>query len=140
MYIEFPSFLVHWFITAVSLWIASHLFRGIKFSGAPSLIFSALLLGFANAIVKPIIFWLTIPLTLLTLGAFLLVINALMISLVSSLVRGFEVSGFWTACFASLFVSAVGFFLSEFFIKAHMAGSSIHHLHWVQLLLPLISN
>jgi len=99
------SFLIHWAITALSLWIASHLFRGIRFDSTRALVVAALLLGFANAIVKPLLIVLTFPLTLLTFGLFLLVINALMILLVAALVRGFKVSGFWTALFASIFIS-----------------------------------
>lgn len=98
-------FLLHWAITAVSLWVASLLFQGIRFSSTASLIVSALLLGFANAIVKPLLIILTLPLTFLTFGLFLLVINALMILLVASLVSGFKVSSFWTAFFASIFIS-----------------------------------
>jgi len=98
-------FLVHWAITALALWVASHLFRGLKFDGTGALVVSALLLGFANAVVKPLLIVLTLPLTLLTFGLFLLVINALMILGVSALVRGFKVSGFWTAFFASIFIS-----------------------------------
>ena len=103
-----PPFLVDWAVTALSLWVASHLFRGLKFESTGALVVSALLLGFANAIVKPLLIILTLPLTLLTLGLFLLVINALMILLVSALVRGFKVSGFWTAFFASIFISLLG--------------------------------
>ncbi|RYF34957.1 MAG: phage holin family protein [Comamonadaceae bacterium] len=98
-------FLVQWAITALSLWIASLIFRGLKFETAGALIGSALLLGLANALVKPLLIVLTLPLTLLTFGLFLLVINALMILLVAALVRGFKVSGFWTAFFASIFIS-----------------------------------
>ncbi|MBU1360546.1 MAG: phage holin family protein [Gammaproteobacteria bacterium] len=98
-------FLVQWAVIAVSLWVASHIFRGLKFENTSSLIVSALLLGFANAIVKPVLIVLTLPLTLLTFGLFLLVINALMILLVAALVKGFRVSGFWTALFASVFIS-----------------------------------
>jgi putative membrane protein len=98
-------FLIHWATIAVSLWVASLLFRGLRFDSTASLLVSALLLGFANAVVKPLLIVLTLPLTLLTFGLFLLVINALMILLVSAIVRGFKVSGFWTALFASLFVS-----------------------------------
>ena len=107
-------FLLHWAITALSLWVASHLFKGIRFADTSSLIVSALLLGFANAIVKPLLIVLTLPLTLLTFGLFLLVINALMILLVSSLVRGFTVSGFWTAFFASIFIAVLSFVLGSF--------------------------
>lgn len=98
-------FLVHWAITALSLWVASLIFRGLKFETTSALVVSALLLGLANAIVKPLLIVLTLPLTLLTLGLFLLVINALMIMLVAALVRGFRLSGFWTAFFASIFIS-----------------------------------
>ncbi|VTU26493.1 Membrane protein of unknown function [Variovorax sp. SRS16] len=98
-------FLLHWAITALSLWMASHIFSGLRFENTSALVISALLLGFANAIVKPLLIVLTLPLTFLTFGLFLLVINALMILLVSALVRGFRVSGFWTAMFASIFIS-----------------------------------
>lgn len=104
-------FLLHWAITALSLWVASYIFRGITFESTGSLVISALLLGFANAVVKPLLIVLTLPLTLLTFGLFLLVINALMILLVSALVRGFKVSGFWTAMFASIFISLLSIFL-----------------------------
>ncbi len=97
--------LLHWAITALSLWVASHVFNGLKFDTTASLIVSALLLGFANAIIKPLLIVLTLPLTLLTFGLFVLVINALMMQLVSWLVKGFKVSGFWTAFFASIFIS-----------------------------------
>jgi putative membrane protein len=99
------QFLLHWAITALALWLASLLFKGLKFTDTTSLVISALLLGFANAIVKPLLIVLTLPLTLVTFGFFLLVINALMILLVARLVKGFQVSGFWTAFFASIFIS-----------------------------------
>jgi putative membrane protein len=98
-------FLLHWGITAVSLWIASHLFKGLKFDKVWSLIIAALLLGLANAIVRPLLIVLTLPLTLVTFGFFILVINALMIVLVAKLVKGFTVSSFWTAFFASIVIS-----------------------------------
>lgn len=106
-------FLIHWAITALSLWVASHIFRGLKFDSTGALIVAALLLGFANAIVKPLLIVLTLPLTLVTFGLFLLVINALMILLVAALVKGFRVSGFWTALFASLFVSILSILIGS---------------------------
>lgn len=107
-------FLLHWGIIALSLWVASQVFRGIRFADTASLIVSALLLGFANAIVKPLLILLTLPLTVLTFGLFLLVINALMILLVSKLVTGFSVSGFWTAFFASIFIAVLSFLIGSF--------------------------
>lgn len=108
------SFLLHWAATALSLWAATYFFRGITFSGGASLIISALMLGLVNAVVKPLLIILTLPLTLVTLGFFLLVINALMLRLVSSLVRGFSLSGFWTAFFASIFISLLSFGIEIF--------------------------
>jgi putative membrane protein len=122
MFEELKPFLLHWGITAVSLWVASHLFRGIKFADTSSLIVSALLLGFANAIVKPILIVFTLPLTFLTFGLFLLVINALMIQLVAWLVSGFKVSSFWTAFFASIFVSVLSLLIGAFVL----GGSTSH--------------
>jgi len=99
------TLLIHWGVTSLSLWVASYVFSGIRFADTSSLIVSALLLGFANAIVRPLLVIITLPLTFVTLGFFLLVINALMLLLVSSLVRGFTISGFWTAFFASIFIA-----------------------------------
>lgn len=107
-------FLLHWGITALSLWVASLIFSGLKFDDASSLIASALLLGLANAIIKPLLIVLTLPLTLLTFGLFVLVINALMILLVASLIKGFKVSSFWTAFFASIFISVLSIVMGSF--------------------------
>jgi putative membrane protein len=78
----------------------------------------------ANSLVKPLLIVLTLPLTVLTFGSFLGVINALMVLLVAKLVRGFEVSGFWTALFASLFISMFGFLLEVFVL----GGSGQHRI------------
>lgn len=115
------DFLIHWAVMSLSLWVASYLFKGLSFENRSSLLVSALVLGFANAVIRPILIFLTLPLTLLTLGLFLLVINALMIMLVSTLVKGFKVSGFWTAFFVSIFIAAF-----SFFIELLLPGS--HHL------------
>lgn len=87
------DFLLHWGIMSLSLWIASHVFRGLSFSSRSALLVSALVLGFVNAVLRPILILLTFPLTLLTLGLFILVINALMIMLVASLVQGSRFRG-----------------------------------------------
>ncbi|HET9446237.1 MAG TPA: phage holin family protein, partial [Steroidobacteraceae bacterium] len=73
---------------------------------------AALLLGIVNAIVRPIAVILTLPLTLLTLGLFLLVVNAAMLGLVAALLAGFQISGFWTALGGSLIVSLTGWVAS----------------------------
>ncbi len=111
-------FFIHLGITALSLWIASFIFHGIKFANYGALTMAAFLLGLANAIIRPIVILLTIPLTIVTFGLFLLVINALMMLFVSSAVPGFKVSGFWTAFFASIFIAALSFILGLFIFQS----------------------
>lgn len=113
MLANLTGFFIQLGITAVSLWVASLVFKGIRFADTASLIVSALLLGLVNAVLWPLLVVLTLPLTFLTLGFFLLVINALMLLLVARLVRGFTISGFSTAFFASLFISVFSLFLSS---------------------------
>ena len=113
MFDNLAGFFIHWGITAISLWVASLLFNGVRFSSTSALIISALLLGFANAVLRPLVVILTLPLTLLSLGFFLLVINALMLLLVAKVVSGFKISGFWTAFFASLFISILSMALGS---------------------------
>ncbi len=92
-------------ISALGLWLASRVVPGIRVDGFGSLLAAALLLGIVNALVKPLLFILTLPFTLLTLGLFLLVINAAMLGLVAMFLRGFHVDGFWAALFGSIVVS-----------------------------------
>lgn len=115
------GFLIQWLITALSLWVASLVFNGMRFIDKSALIVPALLLGLANAVLWPILVVLTLPLTFLTLGVFLLVINALMLLLVAKLVHGFTISGFWTAFFASLFISIFSLFLNSLMPDSEMA-------------------
>jgi putative membrane protein len=99
-------------IVALGLWLATQILPGLYFASAGTLLGAALLLGVVNAIVRPIAVVLTLPLTLLTLGLFLLVINAAMLGLVALLLSGFHISGFWTAVGASLIVSLTGWVAS----------------------------
>lgn len=96
------GFLLRAAITALGLWVASELLSGITFDAPSKLILAAVVLGVVNAVVRPLAFILTLPITVLTLGLFLLVLNAGMVGLVAWLVPGFEVSGFWTAVGAAL--------------------------------------
>lgn len=99
-------------IVALGLWLATYLLPGLHFDSAGYLLAAALLLGIVNAIVRPIAVVLTLPLTLLTLGLFLLVVNAAMLGLVALLLSGFQISGFWTAVGGSLIVSLTGWVAS----------------------------
>jgi putative membrane protein len=86
-------FIVRAIFAALGLWVAAQVVHGIRFDSTGSLIAAAVLLGVINAFVRPVVFVLTLPLTILTLGLFLLVVNALMIGLVAALLGGFHVDG-----------------------------------------------
>jgi putative membrane protein len=102
------GFLLRTLIGALGLWVASALVPGMRFSGPGTLVLAAVLLGVVNAVVRPLAVLLTLPITLLTLGAFLLVVNAAMLGLVAALLDGFALDGFWSAVFGALVVSLTG--------------------------------
>jgi putative membrane protein len=103
-----PGFWIRFFITACGLMLAAWLLEGIELTGPPSLLFAALVLGVVNAIVRPIMLVLTLPITILTLGLFLLVLNGAMLGLAALLVPGFAIDGFGTALFGAIIVSLTG--------------------------------
>ncbi len=102
------SFLIIWFATTFGLWLVTRLVPGVRARSARGLWLAALVLGLINAFIRPVFFWLTLPLTLLTFGGFALVINALMIKLVSWFVQDFEVDGFGSALLAALVLALLG--------------------------------
>ena len=106
------GFLIRAVVVGIGLWLASKIVSGIAFNSTETLIAAALLLGIVNAFVRPIIVILTLPITLLTLGLFLLVINALMILLVAYFLPGFVVAGFWPAIGAAIVVSLTSWVMS----------------------------
>ena len=108
------GFILRGLFAALGLWAASEMFAGITIDTATTLIFAGLLLGVVNAIVRPIVVVLSLPALLLTVGLFLLVINAAMLGLVALLLSGFHISGFWTAVGASIVVSLVSGMASWF--------------------------
>ena len=116
MLANLAPFLLHWAITAFGLWVASHVFKGLRFDGTSALVVAALLLGLANAVLRPLLVVLTLPLTLVTFGLFLLVINALVLMLVARLVRGFHLDGFWIAFWAGIFMSLLSLVLGAFIL------------------------
>jgi putative membrane protein len=106
------GFLIRAAVVGIGLWLASKIVPGVEFNSTGTLIAAALLLGIVNAFVRPIIVILTLPITLLTLGLFLLVINALMILLVAWFLPGFMVAGFWSAIGAAIVVSLTSWVMS----------------------------
>lgn len=89
----------------LGLFLASQILPGVTIVGTGTFILAALLLGLVNGVVRPIAFVLTLPLTIVTLGLFLLVLNAAMFGLVAAVLDNFTVSGFWSAIFGALIVS-----------------------------------
>ena len=107
------QFLLTWLITAISLVITAYLIPGILIKGFVVAAIAALVMGFINAIVRPILILLTLPLTLLTLGLFLFVVNAISFSLVSYFTPGFSINSFWDALFGSIILSIISSLLSQ---------------------------
>ncbi len=103
-----PGFFVRWLIGALGLGLASAVVPGVHLNTVGTLLLSSLVLGLVNAIVRPLVLLFTLPLTVLTLGLFILVINAGMVGLVAWLVPSFHVDGFFSALFAALIVSLTG--------------------------------
>jgi len=101
-------------INAAALWVASLVIPGMHFEGMGTLLLAGLLLGVVNAVIRPILVVLTLPVTLFTLGFFLLLINAAMLKLVAMALGGFVLDGFWSALFAAIIVSVVSTIASWF--------------------------
>lgn len=95
------------FINAFALWAATQIVPGIHVAGFFTLLLAALVFGLVNAVVRPPAFLLTLPLTVLTFGLFLLVLNAGMLALTALLLPGFSIAGFWSAVFGAIVVSVV---------------------------------
>ena len=102
------GFLLRLLIGAFGLWVASRLVPGMHIEGGATLLLAALLLGLVNAVVRPLIVLLTLPITVLSLGLFLLVINAGMLGLVAMFLDGFQLAGFGSALLGSILVSVSG--------------------------------
>ena len=100
-----PGIILRIAITALGLWLAATIVPGIRIATPGTLVLAALLMGVVNALVRPLALLLTLPLTIITLGLFLLVVNAAMFGLVAWFLDGFSVSGFFAALFGWLIVS-----------------------------------
>ena len=104
--------LLHWFISAASLLIVAYLFPGIEVRGFGSALLAPVVIGLINATIGFILKIFTLPITILTLGIFWLIINALMLQLAAALVPGFFIAGFWSAFFGAIVLSIVSTLLS----------------------------
>jgi len=101
-------------ITAFGLWVAATIVPGVAITGWQALLVSALLLGIVNAVIRPVILILTLPLTVLTLGLFILVVNGISLAIVAWLVPGFQLAGLFAATLAACVVGITSWFASTF--------------------------
>ncbi len=112
------SFLARVFIGAFGLWMADQLLAGISFDSAESLWIAAFLLGLANAFVRPVVILLTLPLTFVTLGLFILVVNGAMVMLVDRMMDSFHTESFGIAVLTSIIVGITGWVANVFIGKS----------------------
>jgi putative membrane protein len=108
------GFILRALITALGLWLATELIDGVQIDSPWTLVIAGVLLGVVNAIVRPLTVILTFPITIVTLGLFLLVVNATMVALVAWLLPGFHVAGFWDAFWTALIVGLTAWVASWF--------------------------
>lgn len=103
------SLVISWIITTIAILVAAHIIPGIRADSLGGALLGAAILGILNAVLKPIFVILTLPITLVTFGLFLFVINALIFWLAGSLLSGFHVQSFWAALLGSLVVTIVSY-------------------------------
>jgi putative membrane protein len=111
-------FLVRLVLNAVAIILAAYVLPGLHVSGVFSALIAGAILGFVNAIVRPLLFLLTLPLTLITLGLFIFVLNALCLALTAALVPGFSIDGIGSALVGALLVSIVSWVLNGIFVSS----------------------
>lgn len=115
MLVDMKSFVIRWLVTTLAVFVAAHLVGGVSYVGWGALIGASLLLGIINAFVRPVLLLLSLPWIIITMGLFILVLNALVLMFVSAVIPGFQVSGFWSALFGAIVISLVSWPLSCFF-------------------------
>jgi len=106
--------LIRWIINAGALFLAAHVVEGIEITGFLPALAGALILGILNTFIRPVVLILTLPLNVLTLGLLTFIINGLMLKIVASILKGFEVQGFWPAFWGALIISTVSWIMNIF--------------------------
>jgi putative membrane protein len=121
------AFLIRWAVTTVAVFAAVKLNIGIRCSSTGALLGASLLLGIINAFVRPLLLLLSLPFIIVTMGLFIFVVNALLLQLVSALLPGFTVDGFWSAFFGAIIIGIVSWALSSFFRSSDGKIHAITH-------------
>jgi putative membrane protein len=109
--------LLRWAMNSLAIFMVAHIIRGIEVTNPFVVIVVAFVLGFLNAFLRPLLLLITLPLNILTLGLFTFFINGFIFYLVSKIVKGFTITGFWPAFFGALIFSVISFFLNLFINK-----------------------
>ncbi|MBP6940882.1 MAG: phage holin family protein [Syntrophorhabdaceae bacterium] len=109
------ALILKWLLMAASVAVAAYLIPGVMVKSFFSALFVALFLGIVNTLIRPVLILITLPINIITLGLFTFVINAALVLLASSVIKGFEVSGFWTAMLFSVVLSVVNYVLNGLF-------------------------
>lgn len=120
--------LIKWIIMTAAILVAAYIIDGIRVGGFLSALFAAAALGVLNAVFRPILLILTLPINILTLGLFTFLINALMLKMASAVIPGFDVVGFWPAVFGSLLISLVSWALNTLIGDAGSGGIHIRRV------------
>jgi len=117
---------IRWLILTAAIMLTSYILSGIKVDNILSALAAAAILGILNAIFKPMLILLTLPINILTLGLFTFVINGLLLMMASCTISGFKVSGFWSAFFGSIIISLVSWMLSSFVTERGRVAKADH--------------
>jgi putative membrane protein len=108
-----PGILIRWLITTLAIVIVPHVISGVRVEGLGTALAAGAILGILNALIRPVLIILTLPLTVVTIGLFIFVINALLFEFAAAIVPGMHVDSFWSALFASIVVSIVSWILNS---------------------------
>jgi putative membrane protein len=114
--------LIAWLINAVALFLLPHVFKWVQVDSWWAAVIAALVLGLVNALIRPVLVLLTLPVTLLTLGLFIFVINGLLFWAVGSFLEGFRVSGFWSGFFGAIVYSLISWALASLLLPSKRTG------------------
>jgi putative membrane protein len=128
------EFVLRWLVTAAAVWVAAALVGGIHLEGAGSTLAVALILGLLNALVRPVLFWLSLPATCLTFGLFVLILNTAMLGLAAWIAGKFDsihfsIDGFWAAFWGAVIISLTSFVIGLFFNPRRIAERTVGTRH-----------
>lgn len=107
--------IVNWLILTIAIIVAAYFVPGVYVEGFTTALWSALVLGIINTLIKPLLIFLTLPINILTLGLFTFIINAILVMMAAAIVAGFNITGFWTAIIFSIAISIVVYILNLIF-------------------------